>query len=262
MSSEATAEWLQDVDGEHRRRIRQALAISLAGHLAAVAALSLAPSAEPLLLAPAITVDLVAAIPSPSAAEPAAKPAPEPAPKPVAVPPPAPKVKILPKEAPAATAKPRVEPKPKPEPVIRRPRPREMSYEEAMAQLRQDTGVEEAVAPREVAKAEDAKPEAAAAPAGRSGPRAGQLKDPWTIAVERHIRDFRRDPPEFRRPGLVTTLEVKLAADGRVLGEPKVVSSSGNPYYDDNARRTIVRASPLPEPEAPGWRTVLFVSEE
>ncbi len=66
--------------------------------------------------------------------------------------------------------------------------------------------------------------------------------------VKRHLRDKWITPPEFRQAGLMTELEVQIAADGRVLGVPEVIRSSGNPHYDDNTVRAVISASPLPPP--------------
>jgi len=40
------------------------------------------------------------------------------------------------------------------------------------------------------------------------------------------------------------------------------VASSGNPFYDDNAVRALVKASPLPAPPKAGRRTIVFTPEE
>ncbi|MCH2184818.1 TonB C-terminal domain-containing protein, partial [Myxococcota bacterium] len=183
--------------------------------------------------------------------------------------PPKPKVKILPKRAPDPSppvAKPKPQPKPspqsppKPAPVLRRkPRPEEMSYEDALAQLRDDVGEAAPDAP----KPAPASPQASAA---ANGVASGAVIDPelaaWNLAVMRHVRSVWITPPEFRDRSWAAQLEINLASDGRVLGSPRLVHSSGNPYFDDNAVRAIMRASPLPTPPQPGARTLIFTSEE
>jgi TonB family protein len=57
-------------------------------------------------------------------------------------------------------------------------------------------------------------------------------------------------------------LVIDVAADGRVLGRPELVASSGNPFYDDNAVRALIRASPLPPPPKAGRQTLVFTPEE
>jgi len=89
--------------------MRSLLVFSALGHFFLMLALMLTPGAPPLRIPPALTVDLVAALPpspTPSAPVPAA--------------PPKPKVKLLPKQAPPALPKAKPKAKPKPEPAIQR----------------------------------------------------------------------------------------------------------------------------------------------
>jgi len=44
---------------------------------------------------------------------------------------------------------------------------------------------------------------------------------------------------------------VTLLPTGEVLGNPRMVKSSGNKGYDDAVYRAILRSSPLPKPENP-----------
>ncbi len=265
MTTLGSMEWLGGLADERRRRLRHALLGSIVAHVACVALLGLAPEPPPLLLPQAITVDLVAALPAPPA-PPVSKPEPKALPAPA---PPKPKVKILPKEAPTPVAKPKPKPKPeakpepKPEPVIRRrERPKELAYEDALAKLRGDLGEQAPAppAPEPVARAE------APAAAASSGSRKGVLVAPelaaWTLAVMRHVRSNWIMPADFRDSGLAAQLEIEVAIDGRVIGTPKVVRSSGNPYFDDNAVRAVEKASPLPRAPKAGRRTLIFTAEE
>ena len=69
-----------------------------------------------------------------------------------------------------------------------------------------------------------------------------------------HVRRNWVLTPGFRTQPLETHVSVRLDAGGRVLGEPKVVRRSGNPWYDDNVVRAVQKASPLPAPpEAGSW---------
>jgi protein TonB len=250
-------DWLDELEDEQRRRMRSALVASGVGHLLLVASLWIAPSPEPFVLPQAITVDLVASLPA-APAPPAAKPEPVPVPpKPAPPPPPKPKVKLLPKEAPTPVARP--EPKPEPE-IRRRERPKELSYEDALAKLRSEVpDTEPLVAPEPVARAEA--PSAASSSPRRGIPVAPEVAA-WNLAVMRHIRSNFIVPPEFRDSGLAARLVIDVADDGGVLGDPRVVGSSGNPYFDDNAVRTVKKASPLPPPPMAGPRTLIFTSEE
>ena len=257
MTGLGTTAWLDDLEEERRRRYRHALIGSGIGHVLLIAMLAFAPEPDPIAFPQAITVDLVAALPTAPAAAPA-PPKPDPAPVPPP-PPPKPQVKILPKDAPTPVAKPK--PKPKPE-VKRRERPKELSYEDALASLREDLG-EQTPAPEPVVEAE-AKPTAAPAPV--PGSKLGIPVAPevaaWNLAVMRHIRENWPVPAEFRDSGLAAQLVIDVGPNGAVLGAPKVVRSSGNPYFDDNAESAVLRASPLPAPPQSGRRTLIFTSEE
>jgi len=242
---------------ETAAQMRSLLLLSAGGHILLVIALGLAPPPAPLRMPPVLTVDLVAALPPAPAPE-----APAPAPVPAPAPAPKPKVKILPKKAPPAVVKPKAKakPKPKPEPVLRRrERPKELKYEDALAKLRGEVDA----APLLAAPA----PAAAEAPAASSGrPTQGLRVSPellaWHRAVKQHVRRAWIMPPKFRDSGLAAELVIDVAADGTVLGQPELVASSGNPFYDDNAVRALVKASPLPAPPKAGRRTIVFTPEE
>lgn len=263
MSALDWTEWQAEHEGDHKRRFRQALFASGALHVLAVGALLIAPEPEPLFLPQTITVDLVAAAPAPPAPAPPPEAAPEPpkpAPAPAPVAPPKPKVKILPKKPPAPAAKP--VPKAKPEPVVRRARPKEMSYDDALAKLRDDLGEAAPVAPTQ-----EAPKVAAVAPQAASQGSKGLVPPEvaaWILAVQRHVKSpsIYKMPPQFRNQGLQTVLEIDVGPDGSVLGEPRRLQSSGNPYFDDNAARAVLRADPLPVPPKPGKHTFVFTSEE
>ena len=235
---------------ETAAQMRSLLLLSAGGHILLVIALGLAPPPAPLRMPPVLTVDLVAALPP----APAPVPAPAPAPKP--------KVKILPKKAPPAVVQPKAKakPKPKPEPVLRRrERPKELKYEDALAKLRGEVDA----APLLAAPA----PAAAEAPAASSGrPTQGLRVSPelraWHRAVQQRVRRAWIMPPKVRDSGLAAELVIDVAADGTVLGQPELVASSGNPFYDDNAVRALVKASPLPAPPKAGRRTIVFTPEE
>ncbi|MGH0038023.1 MAG: TonB C-terminal domain-containing protein [Myxococcota bacterium] len=246
-----------------KREWRRRLAASLAGHgvLLALVAYAPAPKARP--LPPVVTVDLVAAV-RPRAPAARTKPmeaAPEPAPAPP--PPPVQKKVVLPKEAPAAEARPK--PRPEKKPVARpprRPRPKELDYEDALAKLREELGEPEPAPAAEPGEAPE--PEAPAEDTGSSG--AGVQVSPevarWVLETVRHVRATYVTPPEFRGRGLRTCLTVLLTSDGRVVGEPRMARSSGDVFWDDNAVRATLRASPLPAPPEEGDWTFCFPTEE
>ena len=266
LNPQETVPWQHRLADRRRQRFQRAVILSAIFHLVIIAALAVTPDPPPIKMPSAITVDLVAALPAPPSIS-RSKPA---APSPKApAPPPKAKVKLLPKRAPdpappAPVAKPKPKPSPKsppkPAPVLRRkPRPEEMSYEDALAQLRDDVGEAAPDAPT------PAKPAPQASPAAK-GSVSGVVIDPelaaWNLAVMRHVRSVWITPTEFRDRAWAAQLEINLAPDGRVLGSPRLVHSSGNPYFDDNAVRAIMRASPLPPPPQPGARSLIFTSEE
>lgn len=241
--------WLDTRWTEGRQRAQRyaliwAGGLSLAMHLTLVAVMLWVDVPPPAPLGPVVTVDLLASLPS---AAPASRPAPAPAARP------RPKKVLLPKEAAPLSTKPKpVAPSPEPRP---QPRPEELEYEDALATLRQEMG--EVTSP-----SAPAEPTADASPAaGRASPLSAELQQ-WVIATRRHVRQSFVTPPEFRGQGLVAELEVRLTATGEVLGTPRVVRSSGNPFWDDNAVRALRRASPLPAPPEAGRWPFSFRSED
>ncbi len=260
---QSAMDWVEGQRVESGWSMRSLLVLSLVGHLCLMLGLMLTPGPAPLRMPQSLTVELVAAVPvapKPPAPPPAPTPTPTPTPAP-APPPPKPKVKILPKQAPSVQLKPK--PKPKPEPALhRRPRPKELAYEDALAQLRGELG-EPPAAMDSPEPAESPAP-APDSPSARSSQ--GVKVDPellaWHQAVKRHIRAGWVNPHEFRNRGLAAELVIDVAIDGRLLGRPKLVASSGNPFYDDNAVRALTRVSPLPPPPKAGPRTIVFTSEE
>lgn len=256
---------------ESKRRLRLAFVVSAVGHGFVVALLALRPTPAPMVIPPAISIDLVARVPSaaPAASRSASKPAPateKPAPAKAVPAPPPPQAKLLPKDAPDAMA--RSKPKPPPSAIQRRPRPKEMELGDAMAALRSELG-ESASVPMETegpaSTAEATEGEVAeSGESGASGQGAMAVSPEvmkWMRATQRHVQSVWVNPPEFVGRGYVTELGVQLRADGTVVGRPEVRRSSGDPYADDNAVRALLKASPLPPPPAAGPQIFLFVPE-
>jgi TonB family protein len=291
LSTEVTS-WHDELQLDHRRRLRNASFVSLALHVVVFAAFAISPPRSAPPLPAVLAVDLVAATPN---AAPAARPAratkpravpapaPEPAPEPVAPPPPPPPkapVQVLPEEAPLRIKKlerkpapektktvAKVEPKPAPKPAPAAPKPEppeELSYEDAMAALDDELG-EDDTADLLAPAPPQARPSANAESSGRPGATRGAVASPelvaWSRATRRKIQGVWVTPPNFRGRGLITHLELRLSASGDVLEEPQVLRSSGDPYFDDNAVRAVLMASPLPPPPQPGTQSFLFRSE-
>ena len=253
-------EWLAEQHAEDQRRFQQLLIGSFVVHLAIFALLAFTPSPDPTPLPAVLRVDLVAGVPAPRAAAPPQKAAPAPQAQPVPVAPPQPKQVVLPKEAPKAVPKKRVAPPPpkRPEPV---------EYEDAMAQLRNELGEKSpAAAPQSADPGEDVSDAdlmATTAPATDAG--GGAKLDEeiarWVLATQRHVRNRWITPPEFRNRNLATVVEVELTSTGEVVGTPRVRRPSGDPFYDDNAIRAVMKASPLPAPPSSGAWTFSFREE-
>jgi len=223
--------------------------VSLGGHLAVVMTVAFAPELPAAPLPRVVTVELMAPIPGMARAPKArkvAKPAPAealPAPKP---PPPKPQKIVLP-EQPTAAKKPRQAKK------VRK-KPPELDYQDVMAKLRDELG--EDTPPAEEPAAE---PDAVAESApSQAGIRLSPEEMAWVRKVEIHVRRQWVTPPEFLNRRLGTQLCVELSTTGQVLGEPDVNRSSGDPFFDDNAVRAILRSSPLPPPPRQGRSCFFF----
>ncbi|MFP6656355.1 MAG: TonB C-terminal domain-containing protein [Myxococcota bacterium] len=277
--------WQDEDDAEHRRRMRNAMWLSLVVHLGVVAIFAAAPNSSLVRRPSHFSVELVAAAP---AVAPATVSRSKPVPVPVAhksIPRPAPSVQaaprppvvqapvqILPEESPGrirkATPPPKLIAKPKPvsEPVVwRPPREQELDYRDAMAALDDELGVDETAAlltPAPTNRKAAAAATAAEAPLARSGPTMTPELAAWNRATQRLIQSKWVTPASDRGRGLATSLELRLAASGALLGSPRIVRSSGDPFFDDNAVRALLIVAPLPPVAEPGTRIFIFRSEE
>ena len=84
----------------------------------------------------------------------------------------------------------------------------------------------------------------------------------WLRQARIHVRKTWVVPPGFRTQSLQAVIEVELDATGAVVGAPRVVRRSGNPWYDDGVVRSIRKASPLPAPPQAGAWTFVMLSDE
>ena len=267
-----------DLQPDSERGLRPTWVISALAHAALFALLVwFSPEPPQYVLPQAISVSLLPApaaspAPAPKAAPKPATPKAAPAPKP----PPKAKVKVLPKKAPTPVAKAQAKPKPKPKPkpkappkpqaqpeptpkpvAKKKPRPEELSYDDALAKLRGELGE----APPAVVAPVAAPSRAAGSVTGR-GPVISPELAAWNRAVKQHVKTHWIMPPEFRESGLAAELAIFVRSDGALRGEPELLRTSGNPYYDDNAIRALSRSSPLPPPPAPGRRVLVLRAEE
>ncbi len=244
-----TAEVVARLSSVRRRDFRRMVALSVLAHLALAVLLLSVPLGLRMTSPRVITVDLVA-LPAPGR-QPA--PAPRAAPAPA---PPRPKQVVLPKKPSGASSKSVSKPKPAPEPKRRpsRPRPEQKSLEELMADMRAQAGEAPPAAPPEVA--------VAPAPSAGAGQRVSAEELAWRRRAKIHVRQAWIVPPGFRTQALETHVAVELDAAGNVLGEPRILQRSGNPWYDEGVVRGIAKASPLPAPPEPGEWQFVFVPED
>ncbi len=261
-------EWLAEQHADDQRRFQQLLIGSFAAHVLGFAVLAFTPSPDPTPLPEVLRVDLIASLPAPRAAAPAPRPAapkasiPQLAPKAEPLPPapPLPKQVVLPKEAPKAVPNKRVVP-----PAPKRPEP--VEYDDAMAQLRNELGeqtpaaaVPDAGASEDVSDADLMATTAPAADA-KGGSQLDEEIARWVLKTRRHVRNGWKTPPEFLNRNLTTVVEVELTSTGDVVGTPRVRRPSGDPFYDDNAVRAVMFATPLPPPPSSGAWTFSFTEE-
>jgi len=266
--------WHDEDSLDHRRRLRNAMLVSLAIHGSVFAAFAIGPSHRFAPMPQVIAIELIAApsgaaapsrpspAPPPAPAEPAAPEPPPPEPAPPAPPVAKAPVQVLPEESPGRIRKAKPEPKPAP------PRPRkekELSLDDAMAALNDDLGVDPTAgllqAPPGPAEPEDSGGQPEASDVSQTGAVVSPELAKWNLATKRRIQSKWVTPSNFRNRGLATSLELRLSASGDVIGTPKVVRSSGDPFFDDNAVRAVMTVAPLPPPPEPGRRIFLFNAE-
>ena len=257
--------WYDEHLLEHRRRLRNGCLVSVALHGLVFATLIVSPPRSPPPMPDVIAIDLLAALPAaPAASRPRPAPktaaAPQPPSEAVAPPPPVPKapVQVLPEETPGRLRK----AQPKPEPRRQgRQRAKALSYEDAMAALDDELGPDASadllVPPPGPTREPD---ESSATRDSRAGAVVSAELLAWTEATTRLIRSQWVTPQSFRGRGLATSLELELSASGEVLGT-RVLRSSGDPYFDENAVRVVLKVNPLPPPPRAGVTVFSFRSE-
>lgn len=288
------ADWVDEHSQDHRRRLRTAMFVSLAMHAVLLGVFAVSP---PALIAPTpeyLSVDLVAAAPparrvtpspsapsAPSATPPAAEPAPPP-PAPSAPAPPiaeAP-VQVLPEETPGRIreAKPeppkivaeaKVEPTPKPTPPAPPPRPKKEEVfaddDAAMAALMAELGgdeVSELLESSASQRAEDAANEAESAGAPQRGIEVSPEQLAWDRDVQQQISRRFPDLARYRGRRLVAQVEINVTLSGGILGNPKLIRTSGDLDFDRRAVSAILLAAPFGAPPEAGPRRLNLNSED
>lgn len=267
------AVWQDEHLLDHRRRLRTAMCVSLAIHGLMLAVFAAAPPAPVVDVPSYVAVDLVAAPPARPAparapapargpAAPKPPPAAEPAP-PAPPPPPAPSVpkapvQALPEETPGKIRKAKPEPalsKAKPDPeASREARPRrrrgEPQEQVSLEDLLAEEGPDEATA---MLARKDEAPDADASSSGTPGP--GIQVSPEQLAWDRQViaQVSRRfvDLARYRGRGLVVRFRIRVGANGELVGEPALLSSSGDLDFDRSALSAVMIAGPFPPPLTP-----------
>ncbi|MEE8581826.1 MAG: TonB C-terminal domain-containing protein [Myxococcota bacterium] len=223
---------------EQGREFRRRLIGSAVGHVLFLSALAFTPAPPAKPLPAVVTIDLLARLPgtpAPPRAAPRARP------KQAKV--------VLPREAPPARTRP-VSPR-------SRTRPEELEYDDALAKLREELGES---TPPDSPEPVDGLAELAQG-SGAGTPVSREFLA-WVRDTKRHVWQTYVTPPEFLNRGLITCMDIFLGADGQLLGAPTLRRTSGNPFWDDNAVRAVMRASPLPPPPRAGEFSFCFPSEE
>jgi hypothetical protein len=250
-----------------RREFRRFLIGSLILHASVLLVLVIDGGGEVAIPRGVVSVNLVS-LPTPPAPIPATRKA---APKPVPPPPPKAPVQekiVLPKESRLPPPKPKQEkiaPKPAPTPVRKEltpedlARPQEQEYDDIMAQLRAES--DEIFPEADPVEEAPPVPKPAGAPAGTGRPVTAE-ESVWMRKAKIHVRQAWTLTPGFRTQVLETHVSVDLDSAGALVGEPKIVRRSGNPWYDDSVVRALEKASPLPPPPAPGEWSFVFVPDD
>ena len=256
--------WHDEHSSDHRRRLRNAMLVSLAIHGSIFGAFAIGPTPTFAPMPQVIAIDLVAAPPaasrpsrrSPAPPPPKAAPPEPPPPEPAPPAPPVVKapVQVLPEESPGRIRK--VKPKPKSAPP-RPKREKSLSYEDAMAELGVDDTADLLQAPPAPVDPEVSSGQPESSETSRAGAVISPELAAWNLATRRRIQNTWVTPSNFRNRGLATTLELRLSVSGDVMGTPKVVRSSGDPYFDDNAVSAVLKAAPLPPPPEAGQETAI-----
>ena len=223
------------------------VAVSLVVHAGALGLAVSSPAPRAVAPPQVIAVELVS---DPSKPAPRARPSP---PKPRA---PKPQKTVLP-------AKPRGPSPPKPErrkEVFLDPAPKqEKSLEDLLADFRDEEGEP---SPAPAPPPEPIQTAAIATPGAARGLRVSPEVADWMRRAKLHVKRNWIVPPGFRTQVLTTHVVLTLDAAGNVVGEPEIVSRSGNPWWDEGVVRGIAKASPLPPPPEAGDWPFVFVPED
>ncbi|MEZ4281847.1 MAG: cell envelope integrity protein TolA [Myxococcota bacterium] len=294
--------WHDEQDDSERRRVRRAMSISIGVHVAFFLALVIAPPSSREPIPDVIAIELIggpqiAAPVAPRAPVRRKAPPPPPAPKPpaeqAAPEPPAPappkpkapvqvlpenerkpekKVQQAPEKKTQEVAKAQTEPAPEkkqPEkPPAKKPvqeADESLSYEDAMNSLDEELGedtTDDLLAPPPPRPGTRTTPTSGNAPESQAGASVNAEDAAWGLAMRRRIQSKWVALSQYQGRGLVTVMALEITPTGDLVGEPEVVRTSGDPFFDDHAVQGVLMSRPLPVPPNPGRRILIFKSED
>ncbi|MEN3111070.1 energy transducer TonB [Uliginosibacterium paludis] len=151
-----------------------------------------------------------------------------------------------PKPEPEKKVEKKPEPKPEPKPVEKKEEPKPPMSDLDKMLARENQRVREvknrAIQDQQTADL-NAKLDAAANAASM-----GRAQADWVHRISQKVRSNLILPPGTTgNPKLVFRLQI--LPTGEILGEPKLVSNTGNAALEEAVRRAILKSSPLPKPE-------------
>ena len=174
--------------------------------------------------------------------QPKRKPSPLPSPQPSPKPSPAPTLKPSPRPSPAPTLKP--SPKPKQELTQeKKPAPKAAAKEPA------DGAALEAERKRALNRLMQQAGSSTGSGSARSGSGSGSSYTPsesYKGRIAALLRRHTRFDPDTVEGNPIATIEIRMSADGTILGRPRLVRSSGNAAWDDAAVRGAIATAVIP----------------
>jgi outer membrane biosynthesis protein TonB len=241
-----------------RREFRRMVVGSALVHVGLVGLAMVSPSFNSHELPRVISVELVS--PAPAAPQAAPKPAPAPAKPPEAVPappppppPPKPKQVVLPEKPTAPKPPDEAKPKPREKEVFKEPpRKQEKALDDLLAEMRSSDTTKPAATPAPAAT-EGPVETATATQAGSSAGTAviSAEEAAWRARVRQKMKGVWIVPATMRTAQIETHVVVTLDAAGNIVSS-RITKKSGNPWYDTEIERALIRVKTLPPPPEPG----------
>jgi outer membrane biosynthesis protein TonB len=163
----------------------------------------------------------------------------------------------------------KIEPTPKPTPPAPPPRPKKEEVfaddDAAMAALMAELGGDEVSELLEYSasqRAEGAANEAESVGAPQKGIEVSPEQLAWDRAVQQQISRRFPDLARYRGRRLVAQVEINVTLSGDILGNPKLIRTSGDFDFDRRAVSAILLAAPFRAPPEAGPRRLNLNSED